>query len=251
MFSGQTILQIAHKHLNEKYVLGAVAPLANPSWTGPWDCAEFASWCTYQAYRIIYAVRPADPVRGESFSGWWYEDAKAGDDDVSVDTALATPGAILVRRPTVVNGKRRIGHVAISMGDGITIEAKDRATGVAIVPGAKDRLWHTGVFIPGVHYQTKAASPYAEPSGLLQLTKPYLHSPQVLALQKALLAAGISPGGRDGYFGPMTEAAVVSFQVREGLVPDGVVGPQTAVALGLGWPLTATAGDEADFAAVN
>ena len=37
----------------------------------------------------------------------------------------------------------------------------------------------------------------------------------------------------DGDFGPMTQAAAVSFQVTRGLVPDGEVGPKTAKALGI------------------
>lgn len=37
----------------------------------------------------------------------------------------------------------------------------------------------------------------------------------------------------DGIFGPGTHAAVVAFQARHGLTPDGVVGPRTSEALGL------------------
>lgn len=37
----------------------------------------------------------------------------------------------------------------------------------------------------------------------------------------------------DGIFGPGTHAAVVAFQARHGLTPDGVVGRQTSEALGL------------------
>jgi putative chitinase len=57
--------------------------------------------------------------------------------------------------------------------------------------------------------------------------------PEVTALQQALQAAGFSPGAIDGSFGPGTEAAVLAFQRSEGIAADGVVGPNTASALGL------------------
>src|SRR5262245_3491494 len=57
--------------------------------------------------------------------------------------------------------------------------------------------------------------------------------PDVNALQEALQAAGFSPGAIDGSFGPGTEAAVLACQHSKGLAADGVVGPKTAVALGL------------------
>ena len=187
----------------------------------------------------------AQSARRESYSGWWYEDAINGNRNIPVAQALATRGAVLVRRPSVVQGKKKIGHVAISLGDGRTIEAKDRATGVAVVAGAATRLWHIGVTLPGVDHAAGPNPAYAEPAGLLLLRDPFMHSPAVAAVQRALAAAGVNPGGGDGYFGPLTETAVLGFQVKAGLVPDGVVGPETATALGLGWPITPTADDQA------
>ncbi len=55
--------------------------------------------------------------------------------------------------------------------------------------------------------------------------------PDVLALQKALLAAGFNPQGLDGSFGPKTEAALRAFQRAAGIVVDGKAGPQTWRAL--------------------
>jgi|SRR5215469_15094284 len=54
----------------------------------------------------------------------------------------------------------------------------------------------------------------------------------VQSLQSKLKEKGFSPGALDGVFGPGTEAAVLAFQQSEGLQADGIVGPQTAAALG-------------------
>jgi putative chitinase len=57
--------------------------------------------------------------------------------------------------------------------------------------------------------------------------------PDVAAVQAALVRHGFDPGGTDGNFGPRTEAAVKAFQGQAGLTPDGIVGSETAAALGL------------------
>jgi peptidoglycan L-alanyl-D-glutamate endopeptidase CwlK len=65
----------------------------------------------------------------------------------------------------------------------------------------------------------------------------------VAALQQALVDHGFPPGAIDGVFGPGTHAAVIAFQQFAGLQADGVVGTQTAAALGLsGTAATTTPG---------
>lgn len=55
----------------------------------------------------------------------------------------------------------------------------------------------------------------------------------VVRLQQLLLARGFNPGPIDGIFGSRTQAAVISFQRSQNLVPDGIVGIRTWTALGV------------------
>ena len=67
-----------------------------------------------------------------------------------------------------------------------------------------------GLIAPGVGY--------GDPDG----------SARVRALQRQLARVGEHPGPIDGHFGPLTEAAVRDFQLREGLAVDGIVGKETS-----------------------
>jgi peptidoglycan hydrolase-like protein with peptidoglycan-binding domain len=57
-------------------------------------------------------------------------------------------------------------------------------------------------------------------------------SADVAALQVALRSHGFYSGDIDGLRGPDTAEALLSFQERQGLVPDGIAGPRTRNALG-------------------
>jgi putative chitinase len=59
----------------------------------------------------------------------------------------------------------------------------------------------------------------------------------VADLQNKLRDHGFDPGATDGSFGPGTAGAVEAFQRSAGLTADGVVGSQTAAALGLTAPV--------------
>lgn len=54
---------------------------------------------------------------------------------------------------------------------------------------------------------------------------------QVKDVQKQLKAAGVFPHAIDGVFGIQTQSAVRRFQQQQGLVVDGIVGPQTLAKL--------------------
>lgn len=67
---------------------------------------------------------------------------------------------------------------------------------------------------------------------------------RVRELQSALTVLGYFTAAPTGYFGPITETAVVAFQKANGIDPIGVVGPQTRAALA-GNPIPAGAADPA------
>jgi len=58
--------------------------------------------------------------------------------------------------------------------------------------------------------------------------------PDVRLVQERLRSQGYYQGALDGVFGRGTNDAVVAFQARRQLTPDGVVGPNTYAALGAG-----------------
>ncbi len=60
---------------------------------------------------------------------------------------------------------------------------------------------------------------------------------EVSDLQNRLAAAGCYQGSADGVFGSLTKAAVVDCQQRNGLDPDGMVGPATEAVLSKGSPI--------------
>jgi len=55
--------------------------------------------------------------------------------------------------------------------------------------------------------------------------------PQVRALQQNLQKLGFFQGTIDDYFGEDTEKAVIKFQISQGLLADGIVGPSTTTLL--------------------
>jgi peptidoglycan hydrolase-like protein with peptidoglycan-binding domain len=61
---------------------------------------------------------------------------------------------------------------------------------------------------------------------------PTLGAEGVRKVQQALQKRGIDPGPIDGIFGPLTKAAVRTFQGRYGMKPTGDVDNQTLFALG-------------------
>jgi peptidoglycan hydrolase-like protein with peptidoglycan-binding domain len=235
-WKGEDIIEIARPHLGEKYVFGARAQLTNPNYRGPWDCAEFATWCAYQAYDLVFGASNKNPRKADPYSGQWYVDGKNENALIAAEEALQTPGAIIGRRPNSMDIE--VGHVAISLGGGQTIEARGKRYGVVTVDSA-NRPWNFGVLIPGVEYQRSGSVFINRNPGdrILRVETPFMRGPDIRCAQEALRALGIDPGKIDGIYGDNTANAMRNFQISEGLTVDAEVGPETARELGLGWPI--------------
>lgn len=74
-------------------------------------------------------------------------------------------------------------------------------------------------------------APPPPPPPVLPVTVPVLYrgdrGPEVIRLQQTLAAAGVYRGPITGYFGSLTEEAVLEFQQLNGIDPNGVAGPVT------------------------
>src|SRR4030095_8535900 len=117
MMRGEEILSVARPHIGETYVFGATVSYRNLAWRGPWDCAEFATWCAFQAYGILFGC-DAQGSPGSAFTGNWRQDAEMRGRTIPVADAIRVPGAFLLRFPS--SASKVIGHIAISTGDGAT-----------------------------------------------------------------------------------------------------------------------------------
>lgn len=233
MTTGEDLLRIAGRHVGDPYLLGVVAPKTNKQWRGPWDCAEFVSWCVFQSADILYGCdNNTNPVLADAFTGFWHRDVMSIGRKIDLESAASIPGAAVLRIPQ----PGLIGHIVFSDGKAGTVEAHSRSTGV-IRGKLSGRRWDMGVLVPGIEYTPLSdPRPVPQPLLVLRLTNPQMQGKLVRDVQRALKAAGFNPGGIDGIYGPNTVAAVNAFQVTSGLVADGEVGAQTAKALGITMP---------------
>ena len=149
MAKAKELIKRADSHRGERYILGARVPLDNPNWKGPWDCAEFISWVVYQATGLMVGCvdNGANPALAEPYSGAWARDAARSTRMIGLGQARGTAGAVLVRKP----GQNGIGHVALSRGDGTTIEAHSADRGVTN-ENVDGRRWDLAMLLPLIDY---------------------------------------------------------------------------------------------------
>lgn len=231
MATGADILALARTRINEPYVNRRV-PKNDPDWHGPWDCAEFTSWLVYQVSERLYGCldNSENPARADAYTGSWKADSRRLGQRISSRQAAGTVGAMLLRYPPQPG---TMGHIAVSDGNGGTVEARGRAYGV-VAYTASGRDWDTGVLIPWISYDGAAGGLVLEAPRLLYAIGREGMDPMVVErIQRSLQERGFDPGPIDGLFGHRTTSAVAAFQASLGLVVDGAVGPDTAGRLGI------------------
>jgi cell wall-associated NlpC family hydrolase len=218
----EDVLLWAIAQQGDRYVFGAeVSPQVDDA--SAWDCSELVQWACAKA-----DVVPAVP------DGAYYQwnAIKMKGNLVPVTEGLRTRGALLFIGDGTGVGRDAITHVAFSLGDGTTIEARGQAWGVGSWASV-DRFDFAGT-IPGVdygpgHHPLEPVPPAAIPSypGLVALGS---SGTAVRLVQQRLQDRGWSVTV-DGLFGPATDQVVRSFQREKLLDVDGVVGRATWTAL--------------------
>ena len=229
--TGDDIVLLGDKHVGEPFLLGARVPKNDASYKGPWNCTEFVSWLYYQTFGILYGCNNnfGDPQTAETYSDSWARDAHELGRIITVEEAKATPGAVILR----IAGTGEVGHLAVSDGNGGTVEAHGSIDGItnSVVDG---RRWDMGVLIPGVTYKANPIIAYRPPTIVIyRLTQPNMVSTDVGQIQITLNRRGFDTDGVDNIFGEQTLRAVKLFQDSVGLNPDGEVSALTAAALGI------------------
>ncbi|MFA4834844.1 MAG: hypothetical protein WC749_02065 [Dehalococcoidia bacterium] len=148
MITGADLLKEAENHLGDEYELGADVPLEQgDDYHGETDCAEMATEVVHEVTGRIFGALAPLSSNPDPWTGAWYADMVAGNViQVTVDRAMRTPGALLLRR------NKSGGHIGFSDGKGGTVEAMGEQWGV-VRGRAGGRGFQWGIFIPGICYE--------------------------------------------------------------------------------------------------
>jgi len=137
----QLMVDKALAQVGDQYIFGAEVSETDPD-PSIWDQGEFTQWVAYQA---------GAEIPGSSFEQ--YLNLKERGLLIPVDQGMTTTGALLFHfssEPQPNGGRPGEAHVAVSLGDGRTVEAQSEDVGV-VVDDARDRFEYAAL-LPGVDY---------------------------------------------------------------------------------------------------
>jgi cell wall-associated NlpC family hydrolase len=145
----ERFLEVARAQIGDTYVFGATAKLNDPD-PEVFDCSELTRWAAHQA-----GVEIPDGATAQ------YLKLKKQGMLIPVEEAKNTPGALLFsfdREPRPGDGRTPGAHVAISLGNGRTVEAANPRAGVR--ESAAGKRFEYAAVIPGI--SDGSATPTAE-----------------------------------------------------------------------------------------
>lgn len=127
----------------DKYIFGVEVSSADSN-PYAFDCSELVEWGC--ARMKIYPTMP---------DGSWLQltHCKNNKLTISVEKAIITPGSLLFKFSSDPFSSQRPSqaHVAVSLGNGMTIEARSKEKGVGVF-SAENRGWTHAGLIPGLNY---------------------------------------------------------------------------------------------------
>lgn len=225
MATGKQLIDLAAKHIGEKYLLGATVSFENAGYKGPWGYAEFISWIIYQASGIKLGLT------NNNFSiKTWNTDVAKSCRKISISEAAQTYGAILFRSPGYKG--MTAGHIVFSDGNGGTIEAKSAQDNVckSVIKG---RPWEYGLLVNGIDYELNAGFvfDYGNPPFNFYVTSPVMSHRIVKDTKKKLAKLDLYHGEENDLYDNEAAIAVSNYQKMKGLTVDGVLGKDTLTSL--------------------
>ena len=140
----QEFLELLNSQAGDQYVFGVEV---DPSDSDPnaFDCSELIQWACSRL-----GIKPAMP------DGSWMQiqHCRKHNALLPVEKALITPAALLFQFSSSPFGAGRPeqAHVAVSQGNGTTIEARGKKYGVGAF-SAHGRGWTDAALVPGLDYE--------------------------------------------------------------------------------------------------
>ncbi len=203
----------------DRYVYGAEVRLDDPD-PDVFDCSELVQWA---------CARVGVPFP----DGSQFQEAACRNAGllIPIPRGVKTQGALLFRhRPPAA-------HVAVSLGNGTTIEARGSAYGVGSWDAVQGRDWTASGLIPGLVYGVPPVGPVIhEGGGTLAAAPPWpgrflmrpppMRGPDVRQWQQQMRARGWKVRV-NAIYDKKAEEICRTFQQEKGLRVDGVVGEDT------------------------
>lgn len=187
-----------------------------------WDCHGLADGYVSEKTGVKINVRARD-----NYAAWC---GIKGEGDIPAERRV--PGAAVFMRSSYIH---HVGYLvrpvnpARPEGDWIVVEARGVTYGVVRTKLSQRDWTHWGWMTKYFDYAApEGAEPEEDIEGRRMLRRG-MTGGDVAALQADLMALGYDVGadGADGVFGRRTEAALIAFQLHNGLEQDGIAGPET------------------------